>query len=141
MKDIDRNINSPLYEKSKITNITDLSYEISDNFKNVFTANVNGTGSWSAELQPGEYYYRHSLKPVESDNSTFFVSLYGKSSVYPVFGYYAQSPLQANDNRGSSIIPYHFIIDNPIKIVILVQNINAESAKIKSSIQIMKRVK
>lgn len=141
MIDIDRNINSPLYEKSKITNITDLSYEISNNFKNVFSANVNSAGIWSIELQSGEYYYRHTLMPVESDNSSFFVLLYGKSSVYPLHSYYAQSPLETSANRGSSIIPYHFIIDNPIKISILVQNINLETSKIKSTIQIVKRVK
>lgn len=124
MKDIDRNINSPLYEISKISNMIDTASEILVNFTNIYTAVINGAGVWNIELQPGEYYYRHVAQPIESDNSSFFIVVYGKSSEYPLYSYYIQSTLTAVSNR-NSVIPYHFIIDTPIK----------------STIQIKKRVK
>lgn len=139
MKDIDRNINSPLYEQAKIYHVNDIAPEILVNFKNVFTQTINNGCIYSVDIQPGEYYYRHILQPVESDNSFFFITLCGKSSEYPFYSYYAQSPLTGNVSY--TVIPYHFIVDSPITIKIIVQNINAESSKIKSSIQIKKRVK
>lgn len=139
MKDKDRNINSPLYKVSKIPHINDIASEVLVNFKNVFTANVNAVSSHNVELQPGEYYFRHVLGPVESNNSMFFIMLCGKSSSYPFYSYYAQSPLA--DTVGETVIPYHFIVDKPIAIRILIWNINEQTSKIKSTIQILKRVK
>lgn len=140
MKDIDRNINSPLFEISKISNTIDTASEILVNFTNIYTAVINGAGVRNVELQPGEYYYRHVAQPIETDNSSFFIVLYGKSSEYPLCSYYIQSPLTAVTNL-NSVVPYHFIVDTPIKLTILVQNVNTENAKIKSTIQIKKRVK
>lgn len=137
MKDIDRNINSPLYEQAKIYHVNDIAPEILVNFKNVFTETVNKGGVYTVDIQPGEYYYRHILEQVESDNSFFFITLYGKSFEYPFYSYYAQSPLTTS----YTVIPYHFIVDSPITINIIVRNINAENSKIKSSIQIKKRVR
>lgn len=137
MKDIDRNINSPLYEQAKIYHVYDVASEILVNFKNVFTETVNKGGVYSVDIQPGEYYYRHILEQVESDNSFFFITLYGKSFEYPFYSYYAQSPLTSS----YTVIPYHFIVDSPITINIIVRNINGENSKIKSSIQIKKKVK
>jgi hypothetical protein len=138
MKDIDRNINSPLYEVSKISHITDISSEITVNFKNVYTAQVNGAASYSVELQPGEYYFRHVLRPVEANNSMFFVILCGNSSAYPIYSYYAQSPLA--NTVGETVIPHHFIVDKPIELRIYIWNINEQTSTIKGTIQIKKRV-
>ena len=45
MKDIDRNINSPLYTLSKIIHINDIASNIADNFTNVLSVNLNGNGN------------------------------------------------------------------------------------------------
>ena len=139
MKDIDRNINSPLYESAKIYHINDNASEILANFKNVFSEPANKDAIYTVNLQPGEYYYRHILEPVESDNSFFFITLCGKNYEYSFYSYYAQSPLMGSASY--NIIPYHFIVDNPTIIRIFVRNSNAESSKIKSSIRIAKRVR
>lgn len=139
MKDIDRNINSPLYKVSKITRINDIAPEITDNFTNIYSAIVNAANNLSIELQPGEYYFRHVLEPVEANNSMFFVAICGKTSAYPFYSYYAQSPLAGTTNN--PVIPYHFIVDKPITIRIFIWNINGQTSKIKSTIQIKKRVK
>lgn len=133
MKDIDRNL--PLYTLNEIIHIND----IADNFTNVLSVNVNGNGNWSAQLQPGEYYYRHVLNSVESGNFNYYVEIHGQSSAYPIYSYYAQSPLAGTIDY--IVIPYHFAIDKPLTIGIGVLNINGENSKIKSLIQIKKRVR
>lgn len=130
MKDIDRNINSPLYTLSKIIHINDIAYNITDNFTNVLSANVNGNGTWTAELQPGEYYYRHVLYSVESDNFNYYIEIHGQSSAYPIYSYYAQSPLAGSIDYIA--IPYHFVVDKPLIIGITASNINGENSKIKA---------
>lgn len=139
MKDIDRNINSPLYTLSKIIHINGIASNITDNFTNVSSVNINGNGAWTAELQPGEYYYRHVLYPVESDNFNYYVEIHGQSSAYPIYSYYAQSPLAGSIDYIT--IPYHFVVDKPLIIAITASNINGENSKIKSVIQIKKRVR
>lgn len=138
MKYIDRNINSPLYAVSNAIHINNISPNIVDDFTNVFTANINNSGTWSVKLQPGEYYYRQVMYSVESNNSNYTVQIYGNSSAYPFYSYFAQSPLVGTIDY--IVIPYHFIIDSPTTIAILVQNIQ-ENSTIKSTIQIKKRVK
>lgn len=139
MKDIDRNINSPLYTLSKIIHINDIASNITDNFTNVLSVNANGKGNWTAELQPGEYYYRHVLYPVESDNFNYYFEIHGQSSAYPIYSYYAQSPLA--ESIDYIVIPYHFVVDKPLIISIAAYNINGENSKIKSVIQLKKRVR
>lgn len=139
MKDIDRNINSPLYNMMKISYLTDVSHEILSSFKNVFTKTVDGVNIYNTTLQPGEYYYRHILNSVESDNSFFFILICGNSAQYPIYSYYAQSPLK--ETISQITIPYHFYVDRPTAIRINIWNINAESSKISGSIEIYKRVK
>lgn len=139
MKDIDRNINSPLYTLSKIIHINDIAPNITDNFTNVLSVSVNGNGNWTAELQPGEYYYRHVLYSVESGNFNYYVEIYGQSSAYPIYSYYAQSPLAGSIDYIA--IPYYFVVDKPLIIGISVSNLNGENSKIKSVIQIKKRVR
>lgn len=139
MKDIDRNINSPLYTSNEIIHINNIASNITDNFTNVLSINVNGNGSWTAELQPGEYYYRHVLYSVESDNFNYYVEMHGQSSAYPFYGYYAQSPLAGSIDYIA--IPYHFVVDKSLIIAITASSINGENSKIKSVIQIKKRVK
>lgn len=141
MKDIDRNINSHLYTLSKIIHINAIASNITDNFTNVFSVNVNGNGAWTVELQPGEYYYRHVLYSVESDNFNYYVEIHGQSSAYPIYSYYAQSPLTRGTGNDYIAIPYHFVVDEPLIIGITASNINGENSKIKSVIQIKKRVK
>lgn len=138
MKDIDRNINSPLYAVSNAIHINNISSDIVNDFTNVFSVNANNSGSWAVELQPGEYYYRQVMYSVESNNSNYIVQIYGNSSAYPFYSYFTQSPLAGTVEYIA--IPYHFIIDSPTRIAILVQNIE-ENSTIKSTIQIKKRVK
>lgn len=133
MKDIDRNINSPLYTLNEIIHINDIAFNINDNFTNVFTVNVNGNGNWSTQLQPGEYYYRHVLNSIESSNFNYYVEIHGQSSAYPIYSYYAQSPLAGTVD--------YIVVDKPLTIGIGVININGENSKIKSIIQIKKRVR
>lgn len=139
MKDIDRNINSPLYTLNEIIHINGIARNITDNFTNVLSVNVNGKGNWTVKLQAGEYYYRHVLNSVESDNFNYYVEIHGQSSAYPFYSYYAQSPLAGTIDY--IVIPYHFVVDKPITIAIGVININGENSKIKSTIQIKKRVR
>lgn len=129
MKDIDRNINSPLYTLSKIIHINDIAPDITINFTNVFSVNANDSGAWSVKLQPGEYYYRHVLNSTESANSNYFLALYSQSSAYPIHSYYAQSPILGSVDY--IVIPYHFIVDKPLTLGILLRNIGGESSKIK----------
>lgn len=138
MLDIDRNINSQLYYVSNMSYINDISSEIKNNFIDIFTKNINAPGSWSVNIEPGEYYYRHLLQPVESNNCMFFIALFGESSEYPIYSYYAQSPLQGTSTFNT--IPYHFIVDKPITIKIIVYN-NSVDCNIKGFISIKKRVK
>lgn len=138
MKDNDRNINSLLYYVSNMSYINDISSEIKNNFKDIFTKNINAPGSWTVNIEPGEYYYRHILQPVESNNCMFFIALFGEKSEYPIYSYYAQSPLQGTNTFNT--IPYHFIVDKPIRIKILIYN-NSVDCNIKGFINIKKRVK
>lgn len=133
-----KDINSPLYTLSKIIHINDIASNITDNFTNVLSVNVNGNGNWTAELQPGEYY-RHVLYSVESGNFNYYVEIHGQSSAYPIYSYYAQSPLAGSIDY--IVIPYHFVVDKPLIIAISASNINGENSKIKSVIQIKKRVR
>ena len=139
MKDIDRNINSPLYTLSKIIHINDIASNITDNFTNVLSLNLNGNGNWTCELQPGEYYYRHVLYSVESDNFNYYIEIHSQSSAYPIYSYYAQSPLAGSIEY--IVIPYYFVVDKPLTIAITAININGENSKIKSVVQIKKRVR
>lgn len=139
MKDIDRNINSPLYAVSNTIHINNISSNIVNDFTSVFKTNVNNSGLWSAKLQPGEYYYQQVMYSVESNNSIYIVQIYGNNSAYPLYpsySYFTQSPLVGTAANIS--IPYYFIIDSPT--TISVQNIE-ENSTIKSTIQIKKRVK
>ena len=140
MKDTDRNINSPLYAVSNTIHINNISSNIVNDFTNVFKANANNSGIWSTQLQPGEYYYRQIIYSVESNNSNYIVQIYGNNNAYPSYpsySYFIQSPLVGTTEYIT--IPYHFIIDSPTTIAILVQNIE-ENSTIKSVIEIKKRV-
>lgn len=140
MKDIDRNINSPLYAVSNTIHINNISSNIVNDFTNVFKANVNNSGIWSTQLQPGEYYYRQIIYSVESNNSNYIVQIFGNKTAYPsypVYSYFIQSPLVGTTEYIT--IPYYFIIDRPTTVAILVQNIE-ENSTIKSVIELKKRV-
>lgn len=57
MLDIDRNINSLVYEITSGDYINDLSSTAIDNFKTVYSITIKNAGSWKITLEPGEYYY------------------------------------------------------------------------------------
>lgn len=140
MLDIDRNINSLVYEITSGDYINDLSSGTIDNFAVIHSINVNNVGSWKIALDPGEYYFKHILYPVESDNSMIFIEVYTSKFLFPIHSYYAQSAL-TESSTFNVIIPWHFVINNPITFNISVNNINNATLKLKSLIEINKKVK
>lgn len=113
MKDIDRNINSYLYNVANSFNVyhdvTGLNYNM---LKQVYSAfanvndNLNATTIGGTILEPGEYYYQHVLSTRVSEGSCLF-SVIQNDKQFPLFSYYVQTPI--SETR-YSIIPYHFLI-------------------------------
>lgn len=139
MLDIDRNVNSPVYEITSGDYINDLR-PATNNFKTVHTINVKKISSWEITLDPGEYYYKHILYPVESGNSKIFVSIYSEIYSFPMHTYYAQSTLKGG-SAFTVIIPWHFVINNPITVTISVNSIDNADITLSGLIEISKRVK
>lgn len=77
MTDIDRNINSFLYETNdSISKKININTHVRNNSNVIYSANVSATNGGnivvpSVTLEPGEYYYRHTFYPVESNNDIF----------------------------------------------------------------------
>lgn len=140
MLDIDRNINSLVYEITSGDYINDLSSTTVDSFKVVNSITIKNVGSWKIELNPGEYYFKHILYPVESDNSKIFIEIYSAKFSFPIHSYYAQSTLIGSSSF-NVIIPWHFVINNPITFNISVNSINNATLKLNSLIEINKKVK
>lgn len=139
MLDIDRNVNSLVYEVTSGDYINNLS-PTTDNFKTVHSINIKQVSSWKITLDPGKYYYKHILYPVESGNSLIFVSVYSEIYSFPVHTYYAQSTLKEG-SPFTVIIPWHFVINNPTTFTISVNNITNANLTLSSLIEISKRVK
>lgn len=114
MPDIDRNINSLIYEK--IDNIENsLSVDINlSNATIIKTTTINIENDISrqnvffANLSKGIYYYRHTFNKVTSDNlQCLFMATTNKIS--PFFSYYGQSP--TIDTPITSLIGRTFLVD------------------------------
>lgn len=139
MLDIDRNVNSLVYEVTSGDYINNLS-STTDNFTAVRSININKPSSWKITLDPGEYYYKHMLYAVESGNSMIFVGIYSETYSFPMHTYYAQSTLK-EDSAFTVIIPWHFVINKPLAFTISVNKMSNENLTLKSLIEISKRVK
>lgn len=139
MLDTDRNVNSIVYEITSSDYINDLS-PATNNFKTVSTIDVKQISSWKITLDPGEYYYKHILYPVESGNSKIFVSIYSAIYSFPLYTYYAQSTLKGG-SAFTVIIPWHFVINNPITLTISVNKIDNADITLSGLIEIKKKVK
>lgn len=140
MLDIDRNINSLVYEITSGDYINDLSSTTVDSFKVVNSIIIKNIGSWKIALNPGEYYFKHILYPVESDNAKMFIEIYSSKFSFPIHSYYAQSTLIGSSSF-NVIIPWHFVINNPITFNISVNSISNATLKLNSLIEINKKVK
>ena len=144
MKDIDRNINSYFYPSAnsfnKYNDIREINYK---NLSQVYSVtanvidNIDATQIGITTLEPGEYYYRHTLNTAISEGSCLF-SLIQNDYLFPLLSYYIQAPITETNH---SIIPYRFIIQNTTTIRITREKPTSENFKINSLIQIFKRVK
>jgi hypothetical protein len=114
MLDIDRNINSIIY--NKIDNIENsLSIDINLSAATLIkTTDVNIVNDitkqnvFFATLNKGIYYYRHTFNKVTSDNlQCLFMASTNKIS--PFFSYYGQSPII--DIPLTSLIGQTFLVD------------------------------
>lgn len=143
MIDIDRNINSSLYETDdSISKKINININVRNNSIVVYSANVTATnGSTlvnpSVTLEPGEYYYRHTFYPVESNNDMFLFLLYTNDLNYPLWSYRQNSPLAEN----AVSIPYSFNLNTKVKVNVAIYNPSTQNYNIKSTINIFKRVK
>lgn len=114
MRDIDRNINSIIYDK--IDNIKN-SLSIDINLSNatfIKSSDVNVENNITKQniffvtLNKGVYYYRHTFDKVTSDNlQCLFMAATNKIS--PFFSYYGQSPII--DTSLTSLIGRTFTVD------------------------------
>lgn len=141
MKDIDRNINSYLYENDNVIfNKISINTDVRNNSVVVYSADITATnGSTitnpSVILEPGEYYFRHTFFPVESNNDDFFFTLYINDSNYPFCTYKQNSPLSGNN----ILIPCSFNLDKKIKINIGILKPDTQNYNIRSTINIFRR--
>lgn len=143
MKDIDRNINSYLYNTANSFNVYhDVSGLIPGKELNqVYSVYANVIDNLNAEiiggtaLEPREYYYQHILNTEISEGSCLF-SLIQNDKQFPLLSYYVQTPISETKY---SIIPYHFLITKKTKINIVREKPTSENFKIKSVIRIYKR--
>lgn len=143
MKDIDRNINSYLYNAANSFNVYhDVTGLVAGKeLKQVYSAyanvidNLNAADIGNTELEPGEYYYQHILNTEVSEGSCLF-SVIQNDKQFPLFSYYVQTPISETKH---SIIPYHFLISKKTRINIVREKPTSENFKIKSIIRIYKR--
>lgn len=103
MKDIDRNINSVVFSTlSSIIQIIDVSNFNPSEYKLIKQVSANFTNSkadtvLSINIDPGVYYYKHSLRQVTSNNAACLFSLLTNQHYNdPFYSYYAQSPIKTD---------------------------------------------
>lgn len=143
MKDIDRNINSYLYENDNaIFNKININTDVRNNSDVVYSADVTATNGGTIVipgviLEPGEYYFRHTFFPVESNNDDFLFTLYTNDLNYPFFTYKQNSPLSGNNIS----ILCSFNLDKKIKINIAIRKPDTQNFNIRSTINIFRRKK
>lgn len=141
MKDIDRNINSYLYETDNVIfNKININTDVRNNSVVVYSADITAINGAtitnpSAILEPGEYYFRHTFFPVESNNDDFFFALYINDLNYPFCTYKQNSPLSGNNIS----IPCSFNLDKKIKINIAIRKPDTQNYNIRSTINIFRR--
>lgn len=140
MLDIDRNINSLVYEITSGDYINDLSSTTIDNFVVVHSITAKNVGSWKITLDPGEYYFKHILYPVESDNYMIFTEIFSSKFSFPIHNYYAQSALTGS-SAFNVIIPWHFVINKQITFNISINKTTNATIKLDSLIEINRKVK
>lgn len=143
MLDIDRNINSHLYETDdNIYKKININTDVTNNSKLIYSRTLtafNG-GAISAPttiLEPGEYYYRHKFFVVESNNDMFLFLLYTKNRDYPFCSYRQNSPLSGL----SIVIPCAFNLSTTAEINVAIIFPDTQNYNINSAIEIYKRVK
>lgn len=139
MKDIDRNINSYLYNAANSFNVYhDVTGLIPRELRQVYSTNANVIDNLNAAnignitLEPGEYYYQHILNTEVSEGSCLF-SVIQNDKQFPLFSYYVNTPIS---NTQYSIIPYHFLISKKTTINIEREKPTSENFKISSVIRI-----
>lgn len=138
MKDIDKNINSLVYEVTSGDYLNDINSS-NGNIKVIHSIAIKKAGLWSVTLEPGEYYYKHVFYPLESVSSTFFITIYSEKFSFPFHTYYAQSALKGS-SAFNIIIPWHFVINDTFTFNISVNSINNENTELNSLIEISKKV-
>lgn len=138
MKDIDRN--SFLYENA-IFNKINLNTDVRNNSVVVYSVDINAINGGTIAippgviLEPGEYYFRHTFYPVESNNDYFLFSLFTKDINYPFCTYKQNSPLSGTNIN----IPCSFNLDKKIQFNIEIHKPNTQSFNISSKINIFRR--
>lgn len=144
MLDIDRNINSFLYENDNaIFNKININTDVRNNSVVVYSVDITAINGGTIAippgviLEPGEYYFRHTFLPVESNNDDFFFALYTNDLNYPFCSYKQNSPLSGNN----IFIPCSFNLDKKIKINIAIHKPDTQSFNIRSTINIFRRKK
>lgn len=142
MKDIDRNINSYLYNVANSFNVYhDVTGLIPGELKQVYSVyadvidNLNATEIGGTTLEPGEYYYQHILTTEVSEGSCLF-SVIQNDHQFPLFSYYVNAPISETKY---SIIPHRFLITKKTRINIEREKPTSENFKIRSVIRIYKR--
>lgn len=142
MKDIDRNINSYLYYVSNALNtFNDIRDLNSDKLQKVYTIETAITGIKEGvigyvDIEPGEYYYRHSLYTDVSEGSCLF-SIYASYRSIPIFSYYAITPIELTY---TTLIPYHFIVSTPTRIQFAHEKPTSQNFNLYSTFELFKRV-
>lgn len=142
MKDIDRNINSYLYYATSAFNryndVRDLDI---NKLKKVFTIENSITGIQEGvigyvDIEPGEYYYRHSLYTDVSEGSCLF-AVYASYRSLPIFSYYAITPIE---QTYTTLIPYHFIVSTTTRIQFSHEKPSSQKFHLNSTLELFKRV-
>lgn len=142
MKDIDRNINSYLYYVSNALNtFNDIRDLNSDKLKKVYTIEYGIRGIKEGvigyvDIEPGEYYYRHSMYTGVSEGNCLF-SVYASYRSLPIFSYYAITPIELTY---TALIPYHFIVSTPTRIQFSHEKPSSQNFNLYSTLELFKRV-
>ena len=141
MLDIDRNINSSLYETDdNIYKKININTDVKNNSKLIYSKTVSALNGASIStpttiLGPGEYYYRHKFFLVESNNDMFL--LYTNNRDYPFCSYRQNSPVSGL----SVVIPCSFNLSTTAEINVAIIFPGTQNYNINSIIEIYKRVK
>lgn len=112
-----------------LTKIYEVSADVIDN--------IDATQFGEVKIEPGEYYYRHALKSTVSEGSCLFTVIQNDRQ-FPLISYYVEAP---SVETNFSVIPYRFITSTITTIRFHREKPTSENFKIRSVIEIYKRVK